>query len=108
MSDLVKRLNMAYERTHDERFKLAAAEIERLRAVEAEFAAFKAAEDIEWMRSATIDRLQATEARLAEAVEVMRTIVGTLDDPTGGQHVADMRSASATARAFIAKMESKP
>ena len=55
-----------------------------------------------------LDERAELQACLAEAVEVMRTIVGTLDDPTGGQHVADMRSASATARAFIVKMESKP
>lgn len=43
----------------------------KLREVEAEFAAFKAAEDIEWMRSATIDRLQDAEAKLREAVSIL-------------------------------------
>jgi len=36
------------------------------------------------------DRLRAENARLREA---MKTAIGTLDDPTGGTHVEDMRRA---------------
>lgn len=42
------------------------------------------------------------EARIAELEAALWRIVGTLDDPTGGQHVADMRKASFIAIAALA------
>ena len=43
----------------------------------------------------------ALEARIAELEAALRQIIGTLDDPTGGQHVADMRAASTIAIAAL-------
>jgi len=56
-----------------------------------------------------LDRLQATEARLAEAVEVMRTIVGLLSSSFAASIIdsADERVLG-RARDFLAKLESKP
>lgn len=40
-------------------------------------------------------------ARIAELEAALWRIVGTLDDPTGGQHVSDMRTASVIAIAAL-------
>ena len=100
MTDIVERLRNTLTGSDGARQTLneAAVEIERLRGENEVTAADLHA----WMKLKA-----AAEACLAEAVEVLRTIVGTLDCPTGGQHVADMRSASAAARAFLAKLEGR-
>jgi hypothetical protein len=40
-------------------------------------------------------------ARKEVLEKALRQVVGILDDPTGGQHVADMRSAASVARAAL-------
>lgn len=50
----------------------------------------------------TPDETAALEARIAGLESALRRIIGTLDDPTGGQHVADMRAASSVAIAALA------
>jgi len=43
------------------------------------------------------EELEEAQDRIAELEAALWRIVGTLDDPTGGQHVSDMRTASVIA-----------
>jgi hypothetical protein len=58
---------------------------------------------------ATRELLQKVERSADRTIEVqqgaLRTIVGILDDPTGGEHVEDMRRASATAQAALSGID---
>ena len=44
----------------------------------------------------------ALQRRIAELEAALRQMIGILDDPTGGQHVADMRAASSIAISALA------
>ncbi|QDP48414.1 MAG: hypothetical protein Tp118SUR00d2C21406231_30 [Prokaryotic dsDNA virus sp.] len=46
----------------------------------------------------------ALQAKLAVAVEGLRDTLGMLDDPTGGEHVRDMRGASQIIRHTLSKI----
>lgn len=46
---------------------------------------------------------QAALDRIAELERAIRDVIGMLDDPTGGEHVRDMRGATVIACAVLAK-----
>jgi hypothetical protein len=46
-------------------------------------------------------------AAAPDLLAAIRSALGCLDDPTGGQHVADMRRAATLLRAAIAKAEGR-
>jgi len=51
-----------------------------------------------------IRKLDEAEAKLSQAVKALRDVIGMLDDPTGAEHVRDMRGATVIARAALAKI----
>jgi hypothetical protein len=64
---------------------------------------YEGLEFIEWAKSnATMD--EAAD-RIEKLKAALREIVGFLEDPTGGQHVADMRRASDIARKALERKD---
>lgn len=51
------------------------------------------------------DLVAAKDARIAELEKTLRNVIGMLDDPTGGEHIRDMRGAEAIARAALAEKD---
>jgi hypothetical protein len=49
-------------------------------------------------------RIEELEAKLARAVIGLRNVIGMLDDPTGGEHVRDMRAATMIARTTLTEL----
>ena len=49
-------------------------------------------------------RIEELEAELARAVIGLRNVIGMLDDPTGGEHVRDMRAATMIARTTLTEL----
>ena len=50
------------------------------------------------------DRIEELEAKLEKAVIGLRNVIGMLDDPTGGEHVRDMRAATMIARTALTEL----
>lgn len=48
-----------------------------------------------------VDISEERAVRIKKLEAALRQVIGILDDPTGGQHVADMRSAALVARAAL-------
>lgn len=51
------------------------------------------------------DHIEAQAARIKRLEAAARDALGMLDDPTGGEHVRDMRAASHILRSALAKLE---
>lgn len=51
------------------------------------------------------DEIEELEAKLAKAVIGLKDVIGMLDDPTGNEHVRDMRAATMIARTALAELK---
>jgi len=81
---------------------------ERVGDLEKELRAAQAkAENWEVRWNLVMGSLDAVRAEKAELAGALRTVIGCLDDPTGGTHVSDMRAAREAAQAAIQRAEGK-